>query len=150
MHHKEQHMIRNFSGARLGLALTLGLAAQAASAQSANHGFSAGFGPFQERTGEEIFHNVCQGCHMPQGQGAAGAGAYPALANNPKLSSKIYPAYMVVHGNKAMPSFAAGFDDEQVAAVVNYVRTHFGNNYQDVLTPAEVKPLRPPQQHESE
>lgn len=149
MHHKEQHMNRNFTGARLALALLAGLTAGSALAQSSGHTFSKGF-TFQERTGEEIFQNVCQGCHMPQGQGAVGAGAYPALANNPKLASKIYPAYMVVHGNKAMPSFASGFDDEQVAAVVNYVRTHFGNNYQDVLTPAEVKPLRPPPQHESE
>lgn len=149
MHHKEQPMTRTFKGARTVLALLLGLAAHSAPAQTSGHDFSKGF-TFQERGGEEIFRNVCQGCHMPQGQGAVGAGAYPALASNPKLGSKIYPAYMVVHGNKAMPSFAEMFDDEQVAAVVNYVRTHFGNNYQDALTPAEVRPLRPPLQHESE
>ena len=142
-------MIRNMHGTRLALALMLAVTAGSATAQSSGHTFSKGF-TFQERSGEEIFQNVCQGCHMPQGQGAVGAGAYPALAGNPKLSSKIYPAYMVVHGNKAMPGFAGMFDDEQVAAVVNYVRTHFGNSYQDVLTPAEVKPLRPKQQHESE
>jgi mono/diheme cytochrome c family protein len=147
--HKEQHMTRNFKGARIALALLLGLAARPAVAQSSGHNFSHGF-IFQERSGEEIFQNVCQGCHMPQAQGASGAGAYPALAGNPRLSSKVYPAYMVLNGNKAMPSFAMGFDDEQVAAVVNYVRTHFGNNYQDVLTPAEVKALRPKPQHESE
>ena len=32
--------------------------------------------------------------------------------------------------------------DEQVAAVVNYVRTHFGNNYQDVVTAADAKAAR--------
>jgi mono/diheme cytochrome c family protein len=127
------------SGACLGLCAGL-LLSPAASA--VDHSFSSGFA-FQERSGEEIFQNVCQGCHMPQGQGAAGAGAYPALARNPRLGSKVYPAFMVVRGNKAMPAFGAMLDDEQVAAVANYVRTHFGNNYSDGITPAEVKALRP-------
>jgi mono/diheme cytochrome c family protein len=30
-----------------------------------------------------------------------------------------------------------------VAAVVNYVRTHFGNQYQDAVTPDDVKQARP-------
>jgi len=32
--------------------------------------------------------------------------------------------------------------DLQVADVVNYVRTHFGNKYKDSLTAADIKPLR--------
>jgi mono/diheme cytochrome c family protein len=32
--------------------------------------------------------------------------------------------------------------DDQVAAVVNYVRTHFGNNYQDAVTAEDVKTAR--------
>jgi mono/diheme cytochrome c family protein len=32
--------------------------------------------------------------------------------------------------------------DDQVAAVVNYVRTHFGNNYPAVITAADVKSVR--------
>jgi hypothetical protein len=31
-----------------------------------------------------------------------------------------------------------------VAAVVNYVRTHFSNNYRDAVTPADVKAARRP------
>ena len=42
-----------------------------------------------------------------------------------------------------MPQFGGQMDDEQIAAVVNYVRTHFGNNYQDALTAADVKATRP-------
>jgi mono/diheme cytochrome c family protein len=34
-------------------------------------------------------------------------------------------------------------DDDQIAAVVNYVRTHFGNDYKDAVTPADVKAVRP-------
>ena len=32
--------------------------------------------------------------------------------------------------------------DEQVAAVVNYVRTHFGNDYTDPVTAQDVKSVR--------
>jgi mono/diheme cytochrome c family protein len=80
---------------------------------------------------------------MPDAKGAVGAGMYPALANNKKLGAKAYPALVIVRGQKAMPEFGTAFSDEQVANVVNYVRTHFGNTYTDAVTPAEVKPLRP-------
>jgi mono/diheme cytochrome c family protein len=29
--------------------------------------------------------------------------------------------------------------NEQVAAVINYVRTHFGNHYRDLITAAQVE-----------
>ena len=32
--------------------------------------------------------------------------------------------------------------DEQVAAIVNYVRTHFGNDYRDTVTAENVKAVR--------
>jgi mono/diheme cytochrome c family protein len=139
-------MIMLSHGARLALCAALLLSP---AARAVDHSFSSGFA-FQERSGEEIFQNVCQGCHMPQGQGAAGAGAYPALAGNPRLASKVYPAFMVVRGNKAMPAFGAMLDDDQVAAVANYVRSHFGNRYSDSITPAEVKALRPAKPPEAE
>lgn len=97
---------------------------------------------FDQRDGEAIYKAVCQGCHMPDARGASGAGNYPALAQNPRLAAKTYPALLVVNGYKAMPPFGHALDDAQVAAVVNYVRTHFGNTYADALTPAEVKAVR--------
>jgi len=36
-----------------------------------------------------------------------------------------------------------GLTDMQVAAVVNYVRTHLGNDYRDVVTTEEVTAVRP-------
>ena len=140
-HDKDKLMTSISGSARLVLGAGL-LLALAGPARAVDHSFSSGM-TFQERSGEAIFQNVCQGCHMPQGQGAVGSGAYPALAGNPRLASKVYPAFMVINGNKAMPSFAAYFDDDQVAAVANYVRSHFGNQYTDTITPAEVKALRP-------
>lgn len=98
---------------------------------------------FPARSGEEIYATVCQGCHMPGGKGAAGAAAYPAFAGNAKLASSQYVAFMVINGRKAMPPFGNALDDEQVANVVNYLRTHFGNAYPDAVTPADVKTARP-------
>jgi mono/diheme cytochrome c family protein len=127
-----------FVGRVVGSALALGLLfSSAAYAQ----GF--GRGGFTEQGGEAIFKNVCQGCHMPDAKGAVGAGMYPALAKNPKLEVGGYPVAVVVNGQKAMPALGGMFSDQQVADVVNYIRTHFGNNYKDKVTPADVKSARP-------
>ena len=51
------------------------------------------------------------------------------LARKPKLETRRYATYVVLHGQKAMPPVGRLMTDEQVAAVVTYVRTHFGNDY---------------------
>lgn len=93
--------------------------------------------------GEAIYNTVCQGCHMPDGVGANGAGSYPKLAKNENLEAGGYPIYVIVNGQKAMPSLGGDLSDDQVAAVVNYIRSHFGNNYTDTVTAEEVKATRP-------
>jgi mono/diheme cytochrome c family protein len=123
------------------VALALTLVPPAAQAQSAAH-FSPAF-RFTETTGEQLFANVCQGCHMPDGRGATGAGTYPSLAGNRNLEAGGYPVYLVVRGQRAMPPVGAMMSDDQVAAVVNYVRTHFGNDYKDAVTAEDVKVVRP-------
>jgi mono/diheme cytochrome c family protein len=107
--------------------------------------------------GERIYTTICQGCHMSKGEGATGAGTYPKLAGNPLVASRQYVAMMVLMGRKGMPSFGttpglsaqqarmlAGLTDEQIAAVVNYVRTHFGNDFKDPATAKEVAELPHP------
>jgi mono/diheme cytochrome c family protein len=94
-------------------------------------------------TGEAIYTGVCQGCHMPDAKGAVGAGMYPALAGNAKLRVAAYPLLVVTRGQKAMPEFGSAFTDAQIAEVVNYVRTHFGNAAKDTVTEAQVKAMRP-------
>jgi mono/diheme cytochrome c family protein len=103
---------------------------------------STGF-RFTEQTGEDLFASACQGCHMPDGRGAAGAGTYPSLSKDSHLEASGYPVYIVVRGQKAMPPVGAMMSDDQVAAVVNYLRTHFGNQYQDAVTADDVKRVRP-------
>jgi mono/diheme cytochrome c family protein len=98
--------------------------------------------PYNFQGGEAVFKNICQGCHMANAQGAVGAGMYPALAKNAKLEVAGYPIAVIVHGQKAMPPFGGLLNDQQIADVVNYVRTHFGNNYKDKVTPADVKAQR--------
>jgi mono/diheme cytochrome c family protein len=106
-------------------------------------------------SGAEIYGHICRGCHMPGGTGAVGAGRYPQLAGDPKLVSWEYAAVTVLHGRKAMPAFGLSNDmagpmravhlsDEQVAAVVNYVRTHFGNHWKSTVTAADVAKLPHP------
>jgi mono/diheme cytochrome c family protein len=126
----------------LGSALLLGLSVSS-SAYAQGAGAGGGRGGFTEQGGEAIFKNVCQGCHMPDAKGAVGAGMYPALAKNPKLEVAGYPIAVIVNGQKAMPALGGMFSDQQVADVVNYIRTHFGNNYKDKATAADVKASRP-------
>jgi mono/diheme cytochrome c family protein len=97
---------------------------------------------FSEQSGEALYTNVCQACHMAKAEGAVGAGSYPALAKNANLRTSGYPVYVVLHGYKSMPPFARLMSDDQVAAVVNYVRTHFGNQYTDAVTADDVKNAR--------
>ena len=98
---------------------------------------------FVYRDGEHLYRAICQGCHMADGKGAQGAGAYPALASNPRLASGLYPASVVLNGRNGMPPIGRYLDDAQVAAVVNYVRSHFGNDYRDPVSAEDVKNLGP-------
>jgi mono/diheme cytochrome c family protein len=95
-----------------------------------------------EATGEQIFTRVCAACHMQDAKGAEGAGRYPALAGNPKLAIGAYPVMVVVKGLNGMPAIGAMLTDQQVADVVNYVRSHFGNKFKGLVKPDEVKAVR--------
>ena len=128
------------SGVVAALTIALMLSPCAAHAQSAAH-FSPFF-RFTEQSGEQLFANVCQGCHMPDAKGAVGAGAYPSLAKNENLETAAYPVSIVLKGQKAMPFFGMQLNDQQIADVVNYVRSHFGNKYRDKVKPEDVKLMR--------
>jgi mono/diheme cytochrome c family protein len=102
---------------------------------------STGF-MFTEASGEALYANVCQACHMSDGKGATGAGTYPALASDKTLEAAGYAVDVVVKGRHAMPPVGTMLTDDQVASVINYVRTHFDNHYRDEVTPADVKAVR--------
>ncbi|GGB54449.1 cytochrome c6 [Oceanisphaera marina] len=99
-------------------------------------------GSFEQKTGEDLFNSICQGCHMEGGKGVnTGAGFYPALANNPKLSAAGYPIFILLNGLGGMPSFKHYLSDEQIVEVVDYIRTHFGNNYPEKTTLEQVNAM---------
>jgi mono/diheme cytochrome c family protein len=99
---------------------------------------------FSEQSGENLFANVSQGCHMQDGRGATGAASFPSLVDDRNLQSAGYAIHVVVNGLRAMPPVGSAMSDAQTAAVVNYVRTHFGNDYQDAVTAEDVKAVRSP------
>ena len=88
-------------------------------------------------TGQQIFQQVCQACHQKDAKGATGAATIPALANNPHLADPGFPIGIVTNGRGGMPPL--DLTPEQAAAVITYVRTHFGNHYTKPVTAADVK-----------
>nr|WP_321983798.1 cytochrome c [uncultured Lichenicoccus sp.] len=105
---------------------------------------SGGASNVQAATGQLVYQHVCQGCHMANGQGGVGAARIPALAHNAKLQSSGYPVYVVLNGLGGMPWFNGVLSDQQIASVITYVRTHFGNDYKDAVAPADVAAVRGP------
>jgi mono/diheme cytochrome c family protein len=135
----------------LALLLTLGPAG-GAYADDSSFTSTAGIGTL---SGAQIYSHLCQGCHMPEGQGAVGAGHYPKLAGDPALVAWQYVALTVLNGRSGMPGFgmpaalametrAVHLSDAQVADVVNYVRSHFGNRWKGRATAGEVASLPHP------
>jgi mono/diheme cytochrome c family protein len=104
-------------------------------------------------SGEQIYNHICQGCHMPDAQGAIGAGAYPKLAANKKFVSWEFVASTVLNGRSGMPPFGlptnqassrTHLTDAQIAEVVNYVRSHFENKYKANVTAQQIAALPHP------
>ena len=93
----------------------------------------------------------CAACHQLAGQGVTGA--FPPLAKSDFLMADRTRAISVVmHGrsgaitvngtqyNGVMPSLQLSNTD--IAAVLSYVRSTFGNNASDVISVEEVRKVR--------
>ncbi|HEY4926707.1 MAG TPA: cytochrome c [Roseiarcus sp.] len=119
----------------------LGTAAPAQEPPSKSPTLSSGW-VFNERGGAALYANICAACHQPDAMGAIGAGAYPSLAGNEKLASAGYLETVLLHGLRGMPAVGRMMSDEQAADVINYVRTHFGNSYDDAISAADIKAAR--------
>ena len=131
------HSMRR-STLRLTLAAGLTLAATPGLADEPGPG---GTKPVVSVTGEEVYRNVCQACHMADARGASGAATIPALAGNRTLEAAGYPILLIAKGRGAMPALGEMLNAKQIAAVATYIRTHFGNNYTQPVTEAEVKEI---------
>ena len=90
--------------------------------------------------GEQVYGTICVACHAPQGQGTPAMKA-PALAGNKFVTGgKDGPIDTVLNGrpNTAMQAFGKQLSDTEIAAVLSYVRSSWGNKAAEVQ-PAEVK-----------
>ena len=110
-------------------------------AQSLGDTSGTGSATASSTTGEQTYREICQACHMPNAEGATGAARIPALAANPHLADADFVVGRVLHGKGGMPAFAEMLSAEQIAGVVGYVRTHFGNAYAKPVTEQDVKRL---------
>jgi mono/diheme cytochrome c family protein len=97
---------------------------------------------FSEQGGAELFRNVCAACHQPDAKGAVGAGSYPPLVADKNLDSADFMLSVLLGGLKGMPPIGDMMSDAQVADVVNYVRTHFGNSYTEAVSATDVAAAR--------
>ena len=105
------------------------------------------------RTGEEVYAQVCQSCHMANGAGLTKV--YPPLAGSdwPMMEASI-PIRIVLHGlmgeievngekyNNVMAPWGAVLGDQEVANVLNYVRSSWGNTGADEITVEQVAEVR--------
>jgi mono/diheme cytochrome c family protein len=88
--------------------------------------------------GKTVYDKNCASCHGAQGEGKPPH--WPPLANNQsiEMQSAVNPIRMVLNGGYppgtkgnprpyGMPPFAGVLSDNEVAAVVSYIRTAWGN-----------------------
>ena len=105
-----------------------------------------------QQRGAALYKDQCVACHQADGRGKPPA--YPPLAGNQAITtvSSINAIRMVLNGGYApatagnprpygMPPFGPALDDEDVAAVVTYIRTAWGNRAVPV-TALEVRRYR--------
>jgi mono/diheme cytochrome c family protein len=101
--------------------------------------------------GKRVFAN-CIACHQPTGQGLPGA--YPPLAGSEWATGPDERILRIVLNglsgpitvkntqfNNSMPAFGPQLRDEQIANVLTYVRSEWGNNA-PAVSPDKVKEIR--------
>ena len=102
--------------------------------------------------GARLYVENCTACHRASGEGIARA--YPVLASNPGviMNSTINAIRVVLNGGLppgttgnprpfGMPPFAQQLSDEDIAAVLTYVRNSWGNRA-PAVSPADVQRYR--------
>ena len=107
-------------------------------------------------TGQRIYSTVCIACHQPTGQGLPPM--FPPLAGSDwvNVNKPDRMIRMVLHGFTGpitingkpftspaplMPPQGSALNDEQIAGVLTYVRSNFGNKA-SAVTPDQVKAIR--------
>ncbi len=102
--------------------------------------------------GAVIYQDFCVTCHLPTGEGVPYV--YPPLAKSDYLLTNLAASIrgikfgqrgpMVVNGitydNTMMP---LGLEEQEIADVMNYILTSWGNTTEKMVTPEEVTEVGP-------
>lgn len=127
------------------------LAAELPALQAAYLKKVASSGPPVVSPGQAIYEALCLNCHQASGQGLTGV--YPPLAKSEWVAGDPQALIkLTIHGLAGptkvlgkdyglVPMPPMGLDDQQLADVLTYVRSAFGNSA-PAVTPAEVKAVR--------
>jgi|DEB0MinimDraft_6_1074348.scaffolds.fasta_scaffold14274_3 mono/diheme cytochrome c family protein len=100
--------------------------------------------------GEAIYQDFCVQCHMSEGQGVPNA--FPPLAKSDFLKNNLEQSLKGVKYGMRGPikvngksydgvMVAQGLDDEEVADVMNYVLSNWGNKLEAQITTAQIAKL---------
>lgn len=112
-------MTRNAFILRAAVAIGLVLATGAA-------GFAHAQSAPPAADGKTLFAKNCAACHQANGQGIPGA--FPALAGNAFVQgAPLEVATVLLKGRGGMPDFSGSLDDGDIAQVLSYVRSSWGN-----------------------
>lgn len=80
----------------------------------------------EDIAGKNLYMKTCSACHQADGMGVPDA--FPALVGNTLVQgeAKVLIAVPLL-GRGGMPNFSKRLDDASLAAILNYVRTAWGN-----------------------
>lgn len=82
--------------------------------------------------GQQIFMDNCSACHQPTGKGVPGA--FPALAGNKFVQGDpMLVVTTLLNGRGGMPTFRDELEDAQIASVLSYVRSAWGNKAKPIM-----------------
>jgi mono/diheme cytochrome c family protein/glucose/arabinose dehydrogenase len=83
----------------------------------------------QYNAGQEVYKNICQACHQPDGRGQERV-APTLLDSELALAAPEIPARILLNGKEGpvglMPPVGSVLSDEQIAAVLTYIRREWG------------------------
>ncbi len=126
--------------------------APAAESASSPAPITAGAYNYDAAKGESLFTANCSACHQTTGDGIPGA--FPPLKGNAAVDNAdpTLHIHTVLHGasgvtiggvkySSVMPPFAGQLSDSDIANIVNYERSSWGNHAK-LATPAEVAAVR--------
>ena len=82
----------------------------------------------EQSPGEQVYNARCAACH--QNSGAGLPPAFPSLHGSSLALADDYTELVtqILMGQGAMPAFAAQLDDQQIADVLTYIRSSWGNS----------------------